>query len=167
APAPEATEEPAPEVTEAPASEALTATEKGFAGDVTVAVVLDAEGKIEHITIDVPNETEGFGKRCATEEFTAQFIGKQLGDHFDTLTGATVTSAAAIKAVNSLAPADIPAVEATEVPAPEVTEAPAEATEEPAPVKKPLKLAKPAVTEAPAEETAAPAPAKKPLKLAK
>ncbi|MDO4484706.1 MAG: FMN-binding protein, partial [Clostridia bacterium] len=106
APAPAPAGDAAPEATEAPVVDgALSATAKGFAGDVTVTVTLDGDNKIETIVIDVPNETDGFGKRCATEEFTAQFIGKGLDESFDTLSGATVTSTAVLDALKTIAPA--------------------------------------------------------------
>ena len=82
------------------------ATEQGFGGDVSVQVVLDGD-KVQELTIDTPNETEGLGKRASEEEFTAQFIGKSgpfaFGeDGIEALAGATVTSQAALDALNSL-----------------------------------------------------------------
>ena len=81
------------------------ATEQGFGGDVTVNVTLDGN-KVQELTIDTPNETEGLGKRASEEAFTSQFIGKSgpftFGeDGIEALSGATVTSKAALKAINS------------------------------------------------------------------
>ena len=153
-PAAEATEEPAAETTEEPAAEtaaepavdnsAITAVEQGFGGDVTVHVTLDGENKIQALTIDTPNETAGLGQRASEAAFTDQFIGKSgpftYGeDGIEALTGATITSDAALKAINSVLPAgeqkeeaavtEEPAAEATAEPAAEVTEAPAEKAE--------------------------------------
>ena len=80
------------------------AVEKGFGGDVTVSVALDGD-KVQDLTIDTPNETEGLGKRASEAEFTDQFIGKggpfTFGENgIEALSGATVTSTAALKAIN-------------------------------------------------------------------
>lgn len=111
------------------------ATEQGFGGDVTVNVTLDGD-KVQELTIDTPNETEGLGKRASEEAFTSQFIGKSgpftFGeDGIEVLSGATVTSNAALKAINRAvtgeeAPAEEPAEEPKEEPAEEPKEEPAE-----------------------------------------
>ena len=115
------------------------ATEQGFGGDVTVNVTLDGD-KVQELTIDTPNETEGLGKRASEEAFTSQFIGKSgpftFGeDEIEALSGATVTSNAALKAINRAvtgeeAPEEeTPAEETKEEPKEESKEEPAEETE--------------------------------------
>ena len=105
-----AAEEPAKEPEAAAADEnAITATEQGFGGDVTVHVTLDGD-KIQALTIDTPNETDGLGQRASEAAFTDQFVGKSgpftYGeDGIEALTGATITSNAALKAINSVMPA--------------------------------------------------------------
>ena len=47
--------------------------EKGFGGDVTVSVSV-ADGKVQALSIDTPDETAGLGQRASEEEFTDQFI---------------------------------------------------------------------------------------------
>ena len=84
-------------------------TEQGFGGDVTVHVTLDGD-KIQALTIDTPNETDGLGQRASEAAFTDQFVGKSgpftYGeDGIEALTGATITSNAALKAINSVMPA--------------------------------------------------------------
>ena len=113
-------------------------TEQGFGGDVTVRAVLGEDGTIQELTIETPNETEGLGKRASEAEFIEQFIGKAgpfaFGENgIEALSGATVTSTAALTAINkaatggTAAPAEeTPAEEKTEETAPEATEAPAE-----------------------------------------
>jgi len=119
---------------------AVSASEKGFGGDVTVHLELDGR-KVKSLSIDTPDETEGLGKRASDKEFTDQFIGKEgpftFGeDGIEALSGATVTSNAALKAINGLVTGEKPAAETAEAkPAEEKT------AEE-----------KPAETEAPAEE---------------
>ena len=121
-----AAEEPAKEPEAAAADEnAITATEQGFGGEVTVHVTLDGD-KIQTLTIDTPNETAGLGQRASEAAFTDQFVGKSgpftYGeDGIEALTGATITSEAALKAINSV----VPAAEQNEEAAP--AEEPAEA----------------------------------------
>ena len=65
---------------EAPAAylgQTLSATEKGFGGDVTANVGFAADGTIEYLSIDTPDETDGVGKLCSEPAFTDQFLGKQ------------------------------------------------------------------------------------------
>ena len=82
----------------------LTAAVEGFDSDVKVTVALDAEGKIATLTVDASGETPGFGQKCMEEAFTSQFIGKAapftLGEGIDGVSGATITSKAAVEAIN-------------------------------------------------------------------
>ena len=102
APAEEAAE-PAAETSELTK---VSATKKGFGGDVYVELGLDAEGKIAEITIgdDKFAETPGLGARAQEDEFKNQFIGKtgklELGTDIDAIAGATITSQAVVDAVN-------------------------------------------------------------------
>ena len=100
-------------------------------GEVTARLTLNDDGTIAALVIDASTQTPGFGTRCADEEFTAQFIGKSgpfaLNENVDGLTGATVTSTAAVEAINAALTSPAMAAEdlepvATEEPA--VTEAP-------------------------------------------
>ena len=115
-------------------------TEQGFGGDVTVHAELNEDGTVKSLTIDTPNETAGLGQRASEAAFTDQFIGKNgpftFGENgIEALSGATVTSTAALKAINKAvasgntaeAPADEPAEEKQEEPVPETEEKPAEA----------------------------------------
>ncbi len=93
---------------------------------------MDGE-KIQALTIDTPNETAGLGQRASEAAFTDQFIGKSgpftYGeDGIEALSGATITSNAVLKAINTAAGGETPAE-----PAEEPAEAPAEpeAKEEP------------------------------------
>jgi len=76
-----------------------------------VAITLNEDGTIATLTIASGNETPGFGTRCAEDEaFINQFIGKKgpftVGENVDALAGATVTSKAAVEALNTLFPAE-------------------------------------------------------------
>ena len=95
---------------------AVEAAEKGFGGDVTVRLELDGGGKVKTLTVDTPDETAGLGQRASDPEFTEQFIGKAgpftFGeDGIEALSGATVTSNAALKAVNRAITGEEPAEE--------------------------------------------------------
>ncbi len=95
---------------------AVEAAEKGFGGDVTVRLELDGGGKVKTLTVDTPDETAGLGQRASDPEFTEQFIGKAgpftFGeDGIEALSGATVTSNAALKAINRAITGEEPAEE--------------------------------------------------------
>ena len=90
----------------------LAGSAKGF-GDqmVYVTATLDDAAKIAELTVDASTQTPEYGGRAQTEPaFAAQFIGKALpltlGDDVDALSGATVTSAAVVEALNAARAAD-------------------------------------------------------------
>ena len=107
-------------VAEAPKGEEMTATAKGFGGDVTVKATID-NGTITALTVETPDETAGLGQKCSDAEFTSQFIGKaipvELGKDVDAVSGATITSTAVVDALNSLAAAPAEETTAMEEPA--------------------------------------------------
>ncbi len=113
-------------------------------GEVTARLTLNDDGTIAALVIDASTQTPGFGTRCADEEFTAQFIGKSgpftLNENVDGLTGATITSTAAVEAINAALTSPVMAAEDLE-PVEDPTEAPA-ATEEPAAQTAEIKTAK-------------------------
>ena len=80
---------------------AVSATAKGFGGDVTVHVTFNADGTISGVTADLAKETTGIGSMAGEEDFLNQFIGLTNADGVDTISGATYSSAAVIEAVNS------------------------------------------------------------------
>ena len=77
----------------------------GYGGPVLVSVGLDASGAIGSLTVGRARfaETEGVGGKIRDEAFTGQFIGKTppltLND-VDAVAGATISSQAAVDAVN-------------------------------------------------------------------
>ncbi|MBE5794007.1 MAG: FMN-binding protein [Clostridiales bacterium] len=80
----------------------------GYAGPVLVRLTLDEKGAISDLRIGGERmmETVGVGTRVMEESFTSQFIGKtppiQAGD-VELLSGATISSTAAVEAVNQAA----------------------------------------------------------------
>ena len=82
-----------------------TGSAQGFAGVVTAAVALNADGSIASVTLDTAADTAGIGAEVAKNEaFIAQFIGQTgpftLGEGVEAVAGASVTSAAAVDAIN-------------------------------------------------------------------
>ena len=92
-----------------PAAEAaapLTATAKGFAGDVTVNVTFTGDGKVDTLSISEEGfaETPGFGARALDADELKGFIGAQAPltvEGVDALTGATYTKTAIVEAINA------------------------------------------------------------------
>ena len=83
----------------------ITATQKGYGGEVPVMVAFNAEGTIENIRILENTETPGLGTKVEDASFTEQFIGLEareimLGADIDNIAGATISVGAVIDAVN-------------------------------------------------------------------
>lgn len=81
----------------------------GYGGPVLVRLTLDNQGKIAAVDIGGARfqETEGVGSKVREEAFTRQLIGRtpplKLGDDVDAVSGATISSQAAIDAINDAA----------------------------------------------------------------
>ena len=81
---------------------------------VYVVLTVGDDGTIASLTVDTSGETESIGGQCGGDEFTSQFIGKpvggdsklMLGRDIDAVSGATVTSAAVVQAVNRAVPVE-------------------------------------------------------------
>ena len=93
-----------------PAAEGRTANASviGYAGPVLVRLTLDEENRIAALTIggERMQETPGLGARVAEEDFAKQFIGlvPPVGEaQIELIAGATLSSRAAVEAVNQAA----------------------------------------------------------------
>lgn len=88
--------------------------EKGYGGDVSVMTAVNVDGTVKSVAIlDVSNETPGLGQNAAKESFYTQYEGKTSGisllkngadsakNEVNAVTGATITSTAVNKAVNT------------------------------------------------------------------
>lgn len=88
--------------------------EKGYGGDVSVMTAVNPDGTVKSVAIlDVSNETPGLGQNAAKESFYTQYEGKKSGisllkngadsakNEVNAVTGATITSTAVNKAVNT------------------------------------------------------------------
>lgn len=83
-------------------------TVAGYVDEIVIMAGVDHNGSVTGVTILDMAETYGLGKRAMTDlSFLGQFIGTkgeaEIGTNVDALTGATVTSKAVTKAVNSAA----------------------------------------------------------------
>lgn len=78
----------------------------GYGGDMVVMVGVSSEGQVKGLTIRKMQETLGLGTQALTDtDFLARFLNTQgdvqIGEDVDALTGATVTSKAIARAVNT------------------------------------------------------------------
>ena len=89
----------------------FTNAAKGYGGDVKVMIGYDLTGTIVGFTIlDCSNETPGLGQNSKTPTFQERFLGKSGelavdkntndGQNIQSITAATITSKAVVKAVN-------------------------------------------------------------------
>ncbi|MPM76137.1 Electron transport complex subunit RsxG [bioreactor metagenome] len=91
------------------AGNVVLSTEKGYGGDLTIAVLFDGSDKVIDVVVVQSSETEGLGSRVGEEAFTSQFIGKTSADGVDNIAGATISSKA-FKAAFNAAVANLAAV---------------------------------------------------------
>ncbi len=78
----------------------------GYAGDITMLIAVTNEGAVTGLVVRDMSETYGLGGNALTDhEFLAQFLNTsgeaEVGVTVDAITGATVTSKAVTRAVNS------------------------------------------------------------------
>ncbi len=90
------------------AGAAITASAKGYGGDVVVMVGINADGNIESITVTQQEETQGIGSNVVgNPDYLARYNGLSaaeplvLNEDVDAYTSATVSSTAVIDAVNA------------------------------------------------------------------
>ncbi|MBQ9068351.1 MAG: FMN-binding protein [Eggerthellaceae bacterium] len=83
---------------------AVVAQAKGYSGQVPLAVAFDADGVVEGLVAMGNDETPGLGTRIAEEDFIGQFAGRAAQpvdvNEVDAISGATISSKAAIEAFN-------------------------------------------------------------------
>ncbi len=78
----------------------------GYAGDITMLIGVSNEGTVTGLQVRDLSETYGLGAEALMDyEFLAQFLNTtgnaEVGTNVDTITGATVTSRAIARSVNS------------------------------------------------------------------
>lgn len=85
----------------------VTATAKGYGGNMTVMVAFDTAGTIKQIKVTEQTETKGIGSKvAASSEYWSRYEGLPaeqlvLGEDVDAVTGATRSSRALLEAVNA------------------------------------------------------------------
>lgn len=84
----------------------IESTAYGYNGDVDLMVGVSNEGKVTGVVVEDMQETRGLGSKALSDvPFLAQFLltggDAEVGSNVDALTGATVSSKAVTKAVNS------------------------------------------------------------------
>jgi len=80
----------------------------GYGGEISMVVGVSTTGKITGVSIISMSETSGLGTNASKDSFLNQYTGvsdtqsvKKDGGKIDALTGATITSRAVTKGVNS------------------------------------------------------------------
>ncbi len=89
----------------------IVSTDNGYGGEIKVMTGVDTDGKITGVDILSHSETPGLGANAANPEFKDQFSGKtapveavkgEAGDsEVSAMSGATITSKAVVRAVNT------------------------------------------------------------------
>ena len=90
------------------AGAAITASAKGYGGDVVVMVGIGSDGNITSIEVTEQKETQGIGSKVVGDpEYLARYNGLSaaeplvLNEDVDAITSSTVSSTAVINAVNA------------------------------------------------------------------
>lgn len=82
----------------------VTAQAKGYSGPVPMGIAFGSDGIIVNVVGLKNTETPGLGTKVADEEFSSQFVGRAAEpltiSDIDAVTGATISSKAALAAVN-------------------------------------------------------------------
>lgn len=83
----------------------IVAQSKGYGGQVPIAVAFGTDGTVLSITAMANDETPGLGTKIAQESYLGQYVGLQArpadeGD-IDLISGATISSKAALAAFNT------------------------------------------------------------------
>ena len=78
----------------------------GYAGDITMLIGVSTKGSVTGLVVREMSETLGLGAQVLTDwEFLTQFLGStgdvEVGTNVDAITGATVTSKAIARSINS------------------------------------------------------------------
>ena len=81
-------------------------TTAGYAGNISMLIGVSNDGSVTGLQVRQMEETFGLGGKALTDwEFLAQFLGTEgdavVGENIDAISGATVTSKAITRSVNS------------------------------------------------------------------
>ncbi len=82
----------------------IVAQSKGYGGQVPIAVAFGPKGTVKNITAMANDETPGLGTKIAGESYIGQYVGLSAepitADDIDLISGATISSKAALAAFN-------------------------------------------------------------------
>ena len=82
----------------------ITTQARGYGGQVPAAVAFSPDGAIKNVIMMSNDETPGLGQKVTNEDFSGQFAGRRAEqipfDGIDAVSGATISSKAALAAVN-------------------------------------------------------------------
>ena len=82
----------------------ITAQSRGYGGQVPAAVAFSPDGTILGVAMMDNSETPGLGQKVTDSAFSGQFSGRAAAeftiDDIDAITGATISSKAAVSAIN-------------------------------------------------------------------
>jgi RnfABCDGE-type electron transport complex G subunit len=82
----------------------IVAQSKGYGGQVPIAVAFGPDGKVLSITTMANEETPGLGTKIANDSYIGQYVGlgaeSITADDIDLISGATISSKAALSAFN-------------------------------------------------------------------
>ena len=82
----------------------IIAQARGYGGQVPAAVAFDCNGIITNVILTSNDETPGLGQKVTAESFYNQFSGKPAEaftiSDIDAVSGATISSKAAVNAIN-------------------------------------------------------------------
>lgn len=80
---------------------AIITEDKGYGGKIKVITGIDFDGKINNIFLLEQYETPGLGSKAGESKFIDQFIGYDTVENVESISGATISSNAVKRAVNS------------------------------------------------------------------
>lgn len=82
----------------------ITAQARGYGGQVPAAVAFSPDGSVRNVLMLSNDETPGLGQKVTGDSFAGQFAGRTAElipfDSIDAVSGATISSKAALAAVN-------------------------------------------------------------------
>ena len=78
------------------------ASDYGYSSQIKTVVSLSPAGEIIDVSILEQRETPGVGSGILEEDFLSQFRGRNINRQFDTITGATISSAAVIDSIKAM-----------------------------------------------------------------
>ena len=76
---------------------------QGYKDVIRFIVGIDNSGKIVGLEVNYVNDTPGLGSKVAEPEFINSIVGKQVDASLDVISGATISSNAVLKGIDSAA----------------------------------------------------------------